>query len=127
MAITNVVQKIMSFIQNKISHPFATIPAIMIICSTIKRPGLSPMQITSRVINRFGENGLLIGTNIDGSQNLTNQAVFMIVDEIVKAIKLDSKVMIGVPPGAIVSQGTATGGVVTTTNTAASTLQGITV
>ena len=36
-----------------------------------------------QIINRFGENGLLIGTNIDGSQNLTNQAVFMIVDEIV--------------------------------------------
>lgn len=101
MAVTNIVQRLMTFIQTKIAHPFAMIPAIMIICSTIKRPGLSSLQISARILNKFGDEGLLIGTNIDGSENNTNKAVYIIVDEIVKAIKLDSKVLVGLTAGAV--------------------------
>lgn len=116
MAITNIAQTILSFVQKHISHPFASIPTIMILCSTIKRGGLSPLQISGRILNRFGENGMLIDVNIDGSPNLMNQAVYIIVDEIVKAIKLDSKVVVAVPPGAITSTGVSPSGPVTVVN-----------
>ena len=128
MAMTNIIQSITSFVQEHLVPPLTAIPAMMLICSTLKRPGLSPIQITARTINRMGEKGMLIGSNIDGSENLTNQMVFMIVDEIVKAIQLDSKVEVGVSPGAITSQGVVPpgGGPVVVTNTTYTSLSGIT-
>lgn len=114
----NVVQKLTQFLSKYMAPPLASIPAFMLICTSIKRPGLSPIQITGRVINRMGEKGMLIGANIDGSDNKMNQMVYMIVDEMVKAIQLDAKVDVGIAPGAITTQGVAPpgGGPVTSTN-----------
>lgn len=105
MALTNVIQKLTSFIQNKLSIPLIPIPAIMLVCSTIKRPGVSTMLITSRIINRQQDFGAPIGVNIDGSPNLMNQMFFVVVDEIVKALKMEGKVEIAIPTGGITSQG----------------------
>lgn len=105
MALSNIVQKLTSFIQNKLSLPLVSIPAVLLICSTIKRPGLSPMLITSRIINRQQEFGAPIGVNIDGSPNLMNQMFYIIVDELVKALKMEGKVEIGISPGAITTTG----------------------
>ena len=57
MALNNIIQNLSTFIQNKLSIPLIPIPAIMLVCSTIKRPGLSPMLITSRIIDDMGEKG----------------------------------------------------------------------
>lgn len=105
MALNNTIQKLSSFIQNKLSIPLIPISAIMLVCSTIKRPGLSPMLITSKIINECGEKGMPIGVNIDGSPNLMNQMCFIIVDQLVNALKLDGKVEVAIPPGSIVSSG----------------------
>lgn len=122
MALTNVIQKLTSFIQNKLSIPLIPIPAAMLICSTIKRPGISPMLITARIINRQQEFGAPVGVNIDGSPNLMNQMFFVVVDEMVKALKLEGKVEVAIPAGGITSMGFGanSGGMVSvvSTNTA---------
>lgn len=105
MAITNIIGKLTSFIQNKLSIPLIAIPAVLLICSTIRRPGLSPMLITSRIINRQQEFGAPVGVNIDGSPNLMNQMYYVMVDELVRALKMDGKVEVAIPPGAITSLG----------------------
>lgn len=105
MALNNIVQKLTSFIQNKLSIPLVSIPAILLICSTIKRPGISPMLITSKAINRLQDSGIPVGVNIDGSPNLMNQMYYVLIDELVKALKMDGKVEIGIAPGAITSLG----------------------
>lgn len=120
MAITNIIQKLSSFIQNKLSIPLIPIPAIMLICSTIKRPGMSSLLISARTINRLGsEVGVPIGVNIDGTPNLMNQMCYVIIDEIVNAMKLDGKVEIAIPPGGITSLGFGanSGGMVSVTST----------
>lgn len=119
MALTNIIQKLSNFIQNKLRIPLIPIPAIMLICSSIKRPGLSPMLITARIINRQQEFGAPIGVNIDGSPNLMNQMFFVIVDELVKALKMEGKVEVGISPGAITSVGFGanSGGMVSVTST----------
>jgi hypothetical protein len=87
MALNNIIQSLTSFIQNKLRIPLIPISAIMLVCSTIKRPGLSPMLITSKIIDRMGsEVGAPIGVNIDGSPNMMNQMYFVIVDELVNAL-----------------------------------------
>ena len=105
MALNNIIESLSSFIQNKLSIPLIPIPAIMLVCSTIKRPGLSPTLITSRIINEMGEKDAHIGVNIDGSPNIMNQMYFVIVDQLVKALKLEGKVEVAIPAGAITSLG----------------------
>lgn len=106
MSISTIVQNISSFIQNKMSIPLIPVPAIMLICSTIKRPGLSPMLITSRIITRQQDFGAPIGVNIDGSPNMMNQLFYVITDEIINALKMEGKVEIAIPPGGVTSIGT---------------------
>lgn len=120
MAISNIVKNLSSFVQNKLSIPLIPIPAIMLICSTLKRPGVSPMLITARTINRLGsEVGAPIGVNIDGSPNMMNQMCNVIIDEIVQALKLEGKVEVAIPPGGITSLGFGAnaGGMVSVTST----------
>ena len=105
MALNNMIEKISSFIQNKLSIPLIPIPAIMLICSTIKRPGTSEMLITSRIINDMGERGALIGANIDGSDNMMNQMYYVMVNQILNALKFEGKVEIAIPPGGITTTG----------------------
>lgn len=105
MALNNIIQNLSTFIQNKLSIPLIPIPAIMLVCSTIKRPGLSPMLITSRIIDDMGEKGAHIGVNIDGSENLMNQMYFSMVNQIVNALKMEGKVEVAIPAGSISSMG----------------------
>lgn len=119
MSITSIVQNISSFIQNKMSIPLIPVPAIMLICSTIKRPGLSPMLIASRIITRQQDFGAPVGVNIDGSPNMMNQLFYVIADEIVTALKMEGKVEVAIPPGGITTIGTganAGGPVIVTSN-----------
>lgn len=119
MSISTIVQNISSFIQNKMSIPLIPVPAIMLICSTIKRPGLSPMLIASRIITRQQDFGAPVGVNIDGSPNMMNQLFYVIADEIVTALKMEGKVEVAIPPGGITTIGTganAGGPVIVTSN-----------
>ena len=118
MALNNIVQSLTSFIQTKLSIPLIPISAIMLICSTIKRPGLSPMLITSRIINRQQDFGAPVGVNIDGSPNMMNELMFVIVDELVNALKMEGKVEVAIPPGGITSLGFGanSGGMVSVTS-----------
>ena len=130
MNINTIVQNVTTFIQNKLSIPLIPIPAVMLICSTLKRPGLSSMLITSRVISRLPSLGINTGVNIDGSENLLNQVLYVTIDEIVNAIKNDSKTEIAIAPGSIttVGKGANSGGpvVITSTNVQAISGSGIT-
>lgn len=105
MALNNIVQKLSSFIQNKLSIPLVTIPSILLLCSTIKRPGMSSMLITAKAINRMQDSGIPVGVNIDGSPNLMNQMYYVLIDEMVNSLKMDGKVEVAIAPGAITSLG----------------------
>jgi hypothetical protein len=119
MNINTIVQNITSFIQNKLSIPLIPIPAIMLVCSTLKRPGLSPMLIASRIISRQSEFGATVGVNIDGSANMMNQLIYVMTDEIVNAIKSEGKVEMAIAPGGVTTVGTGAnaGGPVVITST----------
>lgn len=120
MNIESICQSI-SKLLDKARTPLIAIPAVMLICSAIKRPGLSAMMIASNIIRRQSEAGAPIGANIDGSKNIAEAMEVIRVEEILKAIHLDGKVEIAIPPGSITSVGTGanSGGpvVITSVNT----------
>ena len=103
------VNKICNFISSmttKARGPLQTIPAIILVCSAINRPGLSAMLITSNIIRRQSEAGAPIGPAKDGSANIAEAMERIRVEEIVKALKMDAKIQIGIPIGGIQFTGT---------------------
>ena len=106
MALANVIQSLTSFIQNKLSLFLTHIPTILLICSTLKRPGMSPIKTTGNIINELANKDFPVGANIDGSPNMMNQMYFTIVSQIMNAIKYDSRTEMAFPPGAMQMSGT---------------------
>ena len=86
--------------------PFTYIPATILVCSAIKRPGLSAMLIASNIIKRQSEAGAPCGPAADGSANVAEAMERIRVEEMVKALKMDARVQIGIPIGGIQITGT---------------------
>lgn len=104
-------QQICDGIEKAISYariPMPYIPATLLVCSAIQRPGLSAMLIVSNIIKRQTEAGAPFGPSADGSANVAEAMERIRVEEMVKALKMDSRVQIGVPIGGIQITGTGT-------------------
>lgn len=93
---------------DSIRVPFTYIPAIILVCSAVQRPGLSSMIIASKIIKRQSEAGAPSGPAADGTENVAEAMERIRVEEMVRALKMDSRIQIGIPIGGI--QITATGG-----------------
>lgn len=100
MSIASICDKLNNLI-DQARAPFTTIPSILLICSAIKRPGLSAMLIASRIIRRASEKGIPTGAAADGSANLGTIMEAIRVEEMVNALKLESRVQTGIPIGGI--------------------------
>ena len=102
---TITIKKICSTIQSILSAaraPLAVIPAAILVCSAIKRPGLSPIVTASNIIRRASSE-----LDIPHLQNDKSEAMERIrVEEIFKAIKMDMKVQVGIPIGGVQFMGT---------------------
>lgn len=88
--------------------PISYIPATLLVCSAVQRPGLSAMVIASNIIRRQAEAGAPFGLSADGTANVAEAMERIRVEEMVKALKMDARVQIGLPIGGI--QITGTGG-----------------
>ena len=86
--------------------PFTYIPATILTCSAIQRPGLSAMLIASNIIKRQTEAGAPYGPAADGTANVAEAMERIRIEEIVKALKMDSRIQIGIPIGGIQFSGT---------------------
>lgn len=116
MNIQNICDSINKLIQQA-RTPLKKIPSILLLCTAIKRPGLSAMIIASKIIQKKAELGIPTGNAADGSLNLGNIVDYITSEQIVYAIKNDLKVMTTVPIGGISFYGTGAnaGGPVTVT------------
>ena len=81
------IQSICNSINNLIDKaraPLATIPSVLLVCSAINRPGLSPMLIASNIIRRQSEAGAPFGSAADGGANIAEAMERIRVEEMVK-------------------------------------------
>lgn len=114
------ISKITSFIDKSMQTArkgFEKLPAILLICSSIQKPGISSMLATANIITRLGEIGLPTGPNEDGTPNIYNQIVRVTVEEIFDEIVKSAQLQVGVPYAGIpfVGYGANSGGPVTVT------------
>ena len=84
---------------NSVRPPQAALPAILIACSAINRPGLSAMVLASRLISKQKKHGLAYGPLPDGSQNGYETVFKVLAEEIVHMFKFDGRVQTATPIG----------------------------
>lgn len=125
-------QKISTYLNKALSitrPPLKTLPAVLLLCESKRRPGLSAIALTSAILNRLSEAGIEIGPNVDGSPNKINQFVRIFSEEIVNELKMNAKISCAVAPMTInsIGNGANAGGpvVVTSANTTPLTIEGL--
>lgn len=112
MTIDSICEKLTSLMRT-VRKPLRAIPAALIVCGAINRPGLSAIEVASNIIRRQAEAGRYFGALRDGSENPEEAMERIRVEEIFKAVMQMAKVEVGIPIGGIQFQGTAVGNVVT--------------
>lgn len=94
--IANTLQKMMESVR----LPVITIPAIMLLCSVIKRPGMSAMLTAANTIQEMSE-FVPVGPLPDGSDNLMNKYTYCLTKNIETDIKRNSVVQVVMPAGSV--------------------------
>ena len=82
--------------------PIIPIPAILLLCTIIKRGGTSPMIAAANIIRRQSEFGAPPGPLPDGSPNMMNAFIYVMTSEIMREIKENCVVESVIPPGTMV-------------------------
>lgn len=118
--IQKIVDSINSLLQS-VRTPVIPIPAILLLCTVFRRPGISPMLIAANIIKRQSEFGAPTGALPDGSRNMMNSLIYIMTEEIVNELHKSCVIESVIPPGSVQMIGTGANGggpvVVTSTNT----------
>jgi hypothetical protein len=112
------IEQICNTIKNLFSNirpPFPQLPRLPLVCSMIRRPGLSVAQSVANATKEVNKLGIPTGAMPDGSSNLTIGVIYSIVEEVYRAMKNDASVQGGVTPGTIMIQAGPFPGTNTTT------------
>ena len=106
------IDKISEGIKSAFSHvrpPLLAIPPILLICEANSRPGLSAIALTSAIIRRLPEAGILTGVNPDGSPNIICKFVRILVEEFIKEFQNNASVNASLGPSKLDIKGAAVG------------------
>ena len=118
MNIKDVVKNIKDMFSGAVS-PAQGLPALLLYCTSLKRTGASPMEMTSDAIQEYAKLGIPVGPNADGTPNLHNAETFVMFNTICKHFGLNGVSQGTIPAGGITVVGTGgnAGGPVTVTCT----------
>ena len=104
MSIKQICESITKLFTNALP-PFPQLPRILLVCSMIKRQGLSAIRSTSNIVKDLNKLGITTGPMPDGSPNLTVAFAFASTKENFRALKKDASVQVGVQPGSMMITG----------------------
>ena len=104
MSIKQICESITKLFTNALP-PFPQLPRILLVCSMIKRQGLSAIRSTSNIVKDLNKLGIPTGPMPDGSPNLTVAFAFASTKENFRALKKDASVQVGVQPGSMMITG----------------------
>lgn len=107
MNISGVSERINSML-DKFRKPASLLPALLLRCVSLKRPGLSPMEITSVAIENIKSTGIPTEENEDGTPNLVNEYTYSVVKAVTDALKQQGAIQVVIPAQSLMIQ--ATGG-----------------
>ena len=125
MGIEQICKTIENFFSN-VRPPFPQMSRLLLVCSMIRRPGLSTIQSVANITKDLNKLGIPTGTMPDGSANLTVAFTFANTKEIYRGLKNDASIQVGFQPGTLTltAFGANGGGPMTVQGTNTSTGQG---
>ena len=100
--------------------PANTLPAILMACSLMKRPGLSCISSSAAIISSQSGFGAPTTAKFeDGTPNMMNQLINSVICEVYRAIREDMNIQVVIPAGSVTTVGTGAnaGGPVVVTST----------
>ena len=100
MGIEQICQTIGNFFNN-VRPPFPQLSRLLLVCSMIRRPGLSVIQSVANITKDLNKLGIPTGSMPDGSPNLTVAFAFANTKEIYRGIKNDASVQVGIQPASM--------------------------
>lgn len=98
------ISEVIKRVFDKPLKPANAIPAILMICSLMKRSGLSVMRSSAKIITDQSKFGAPTGALPDGSENKMNALINVIVDEVYRALREDANIQVAIAPNAITVQ-----------------------
>jgi len=109
MTITSIVNALTDKL-NSVRGPATVLPALLLKCISLTRPGLSAYKIAAEIIQNNQKLGIPTGTNPDGSDNLINAYTYNIVKQMVYALQNDAAVHCAIPMQSLLIQATGANG-----------------
>lgn len=106
MNVQSIINKIEQVYSTALRKPAINMNPILIACSFAKRPGLSVIMSTGKIIERLGKRGIPTEDGRDGTPNKTNILVHAIVSEVFRALQEDYSIDGSCMPGSISFAGT---------------------
>lgn len=107
MGIEQICKTITNYFEN-VRPPFPQLSRLLLVCSMMRRPGLSVIQSTANIVKDLNKLGIPTGVMPDGSPNLTVGLVFANTKEIYRGMKKDASIQVGIVPGTLNIVGTGT-------------------
>ena len=104
--------KVITSAFDRMKTPAQVLPSILLLCTAIKRPGLSPSKIAANAISNNQAIGIPTGVNPDGSPNLINEYTYNIIKCVIDGIQQDGVIQAVIPAGSVMvqTQGANAGG-----------------
>lgn len=103
--VQSITQTFKGVLDNSLRKPANIISSIILLCSIAKRPGLSCMISTSKILQKLASDGIPTGQLPDGSPNLMNLLVNNVVCEIYRAMKEDANIQVTLNPNSLTTNG----------------------
>jgi len=100
MGISQICKTIKDFFQTT-RPPVQQLPRMLLVCSLMKRPGLSAVVSVANIVKDLNMMGIPTGPMPDGSPNLTVAHAYAVTKEIFRALKLDAVVQFGIGPASL--------------------------
>lgn len=102
------ITKRVNTMMDRFKKPASLLPALLLRCVSVRRPGMSPMDTTSRAIEYIKSVGIPTEENEDGTPNLVNEYTYAVVKAVTDSIKEQGAIQIVIPANTLMIQ--ATGG-----------------
>ena len=100
MGIEQICQTIGNFFNN-VRPPFPQLSRLLLVCSMIRRPGLSVIQSVANITKDLNKLGIPTGKNPAGCENMSLGYSYAYVNEIYRALKKDASIQVGFQPGSM--------------------------
>lgn len=101
IGIESVTNAIRTLFTSTLQKPARLVPAIIMLCSLMKRPGLSTIISMGNIAKNLANSGIPTEPLPDGSQNLMLKFANAVTKEIFRALKEDANIQIALPIGGL--------------------------